>query len=654
MSVANDEGSFIDKNGRRWSKEPNFVSHNEANDLSNTDAAVYNCGLQKTLNNRLDAFQAFCDERFISCIMNATNERGHHMSLLYERASLIVLNSNLNDIDVSLINLLGSPKKALCHLSNNVRYERFVRLSKWVPFDIDEICGIIGFVLLMGVRKQRTAPIREALSVRGTRIFSFAAAGFATTRHRFWQFCRYFSVATNDQQNETLIASNCADNYHTKKITHITQIVLENIRNTWKPHRRVCVDEQMVGFRGRTKMKQYMQNKPDKYGLKIWTLADEKHFVYNFQLYTGKRKPSESYTNIAETNGNTNNEANDDIDSFVEAMNVDEQIKNNSAITREVGLSQRVVMDMINALPVNETNFHLTTDRYFTSLALANKLFEKNITLLGTLDSRKREIPNALKSLDALKRDSESRNIHDYDFWSLYAFHERNTLLSFKTKKAKKITYMFSTQHHSIENKLHTNKRITGTSRETMRPSMIVDYNQSKGFVDNCNRMLKLFTCQRIYRKWTLVYFSRLVDICALNAYICWNSQRHVQGFSDDKRYKFLVAIAMGLIANHAKRVYNNPRTPQIRKRDIEVQFNLPRAPNAIRASSAKLGVEKRRYRCQLCPSKPNRKTRYACKTCDRFVCVNHAIISYEVECNSCNNNYESQSDYESENGNHA
>ena len=46
----------------------------------------------------------------------------------------------------------------------------------------------------------------------------------------------------------------------------------------------------MVGFRGRFSAKQYMQNKPMKYGIKAYTMADSKNAYilndYHTQAYT--------------------------------------------------------------------------------------------------------------------------------------------------------------------------------------------------------------------------------------------------------------------------------------------------------------------------------------------------------------------------------
>ncbi|KAL3972591.1 conserved oligomeric Golgi complex subunit 5 [Sarotherodon galilaeus] len=55
------------------------------------------------------------------------------------------------------------------------------------------------------------------------------------------------------------------------------------------PDRDICVDEQLVPFKGRCGFRQYMPKKPAKYGLKIWAVCDVKtSYAWRLQLYTGK------------------------------------------------------------------------------------------------------------------------------------------------------------------------------------------------------------------------------------------------------------------------------------------------------------------------------------------------------------------------------
>ena len=50
------------------------------------------------------------------------------------------------------------------------------------------------------------------------------------------------------------------------------------------------MDEAMIPFKGRVGFKQYMKDKPTKWGIKVFVLADAMDgYVKAFQVYTGKK-----------------------------------------------------------------------------------------------------------------------------------------------------------------------------------------------------------------------------------------------------------------------------------------------------------------------------------------------------------------------------
>lgn len=52
---------------------------------------------------------------------------------------------------------------------------------------------------------------------------------------------------------------------------------------------RLCVDEQMCSTKMTgTSIRQYMPNKPHKWGFKLFVLCDTAGFSYAFEVYTGK------------------------------------------------------------------------------------------------------------------------------------------------------------------------------------------------------------------------------------------------------------------------------------------------------------------------------------------------------------------------------
>lgn len=54
-------------------------------------------------------------------------------------------------------------------------------------------------------------------------------------------------------------------------------------------HPPVTIDEAMIPFKGRLSFKQYIENKPTKWGVKAFVHSDVMNgYIYRMQIYTGK------------------------------------------------------------------------------------------------------------------------------------------------------------------------------------------------------------------------------------------------------------------------------------------------------------------------------------------------------------------------------
>ena len=60
----------------------------------------------------------------------------------------------------------------------------------------------------------------------------------------------------------------------------------------------VCIDEQIILFKGSLSLKQCVLCKPHKYGYKVFVLCDSRRIIYDFQVYTGKISSPENFPDL--------------------------------------------------------------------------------------------------------------------------------------------------------------------------------------------------------------------------------------------------------------------------------------------------------------------------------------------------------------------
>ena len=210
------------------------------------------------------------------------------------------------------------------------------------------------------------------------------------------------------------------------------------------------MDEHLCRYRGRCSFKQFIPSKPDRYGLKIYVLADSvNYYPINFEVYCGKQSVSNKPYDL--------------------------------------------VMRLCTVL---KSGHIVCGDNYFSSLALSNSLLSQyNINYLGTLRKNRREVPKYMN-------DNKGLPIFSSRFFLTQ--EKTNSILSYVTKK---------TQNVLLLSNIHFSKEIPETAKK-YRPTVILDYNKHKGGVDKLDQMLKEFRIYRANRRWPVVLFFDLWDLC--------------------------------------------------------------------------------------------------------------------------------------------
>nr|XP_054588962.1 piggyBac transposable element-derived protein 4-like [Nothobranchius furzeri] len=164
----------------------------------------------------------------------------------------------------------------------------------------------------------------------------------------------------------------------------------------YNPGEDVCVDEQLVGFRGRCNFKQYMPSKPAKYGIKLWVVSDvATSYAWGIIPYLGK----------------TTRDA-----------------------PAERGQGKRVVLELTEGL--SGRTHH---GQFFHLAGSWRGAAKKKICLVGTVRRNKPELPPQLLQM-------KSRAVLS----SLFGFTSTATAVSYIPKRRRNVL-LLSTKHHQVQ-----------------------------------------------------------------------------------------------------------------------------------------------------------------------------------------------------------
>ena len=135
--------------------------------------------------------------------------------------------------------------------------------------------------------------------------------------------------------------------------------------------KNVNIDESVVPYYGRNGCKQYILNKPVKFGYKLWVAATPLGYPIQFYPYA----------------------------------------RNDDNYNKDIDLGGSVVMTLMSKLPtVPNSNYHVVMDNFFTSLSLLRLLKGNGMAATGTVRANRTE--NApLQAVDDMKK--EARGSYD-------------------------------------------------------------------------------------------------------------------------------------------------------------------------------------------------------------------------------------------------
>lgn len=439
-----------------------------------------------------------------------------------------------------------------------LKREHFARERDCKDTNFDEINALLGLLYLAGIKKSHHVNIEELWTNDGTAPECFSAT---MSRRRFYQLLQNLRFDNKDDRKDRLQTDNLA------AIRTVFGDFVERCNANYQVGEYVTIDEMLDAFRGRCKFRQYISNKPAKYGIKIYALVDARTFyTSNLEVYAGKQP-----------NG---------------PFNFD-----NKAASVVKRLAQ----------PILNTGRNITIDNYFTSVPLALELANQyKTTVVGTLRKNKKEIPPEFLNVKERKPCS-----------SMFAFSENCILVSYVPKKGKNVLLLST---------MHDDDAIDSDTAEKYKPEIISFYNLTKGAVDVVDEMKSLYSVSRISCRWPLTIFFSLLNIGAVNCYIIYKANNENAAIISQRR-NFLKELALQLIRPHVVNRANIPNLSLSQRASIHKLAGLPflqqgaRDPNEERFCQLCPRRKNRRTKksCVSCQRAIcTEHTTYTCSICTR------------------------------------
>ena len=140
----------------------------------------------------------------------------------------------------------------------------------WKEVSKDEMKAFIGLLLTMGILR---LPRLEKYWENKCRRTRTPGVSEVMPRVRFEQIFRFFHLSDSTQQNIPGLPNYC----RLFKVKKLLDILEDRFDKEYVVGQQCTIDEAMIPFKGRLGFKQYMRDKPVKWGIKVWVFSDAKN-----------------------------------------------------------------------------------------------------------------------------------------------------------------------------------------------------------------------------------------------------------------------------------------------------------------------------------------------------------------------------------------
>lgn len=221
----------------------------------------------------------------------------------------------------------------------------------WTPVVPEEMYKYFALLMYMAVVK---APNVEAY-------WSTATLYHGLWARHFMSKARFVAIQSFVKACNAATENRVADKLAKVRLLH--DYIKAKCRKLYQPYMNLAVDERMVRNRGRFTFRQFVKDKPTRWGMKLWILADSANgYTCDFEVYTGKSKIG------------------------------------------PLGLAYEVVTRLCKS--VQDQGYHLYFDNFYTSVQLLKDLLLKKIMCCGTVLATRKGIPAVFKDTKGFTKNN--------------------------------------------------------------------------------------------------------------------------------------------------------------------------------------------------------------------------------------------------------
>lgn len=273
---------------------------------------------------------------------------------------------------------------------------------------------------------------------------------------------------------------------------HKIRPVIDQLNTTFSSvalEQRLSIDEQMCSTKISHFLKQYLPNKPHKWGYKLYVICSLMGYAYRFEVYSGQ-----------------------------------EEKKDKPADEPDLGVTNNVVLRLTRVIPRME-NHIVFFDNFYTSLPLVYYLSKQGIHCVGTVQQNR--LPNCrLPDKKALMKTSVPRGTYE----ERISHHDGVDFSATVWKDNKVVTLLSTYVGAEPVGKVSRYDKKAKQKIDTPCPKIVQEYNMHMGGVDLMDSFLGRYRVRVKSRKWYLRLFYHLLDLTVINSWILLKKNRMATG----------------------------------------------------------------------------------------------------------------------------